>query len=451
MTREDRPSSVPTAAKQGGDIDPYKWVERAVWTDRMLAALERGVKGGRWFSLMDKVHAPRNLHAAFSKVARNKGSAGVDHETVSHFGDNLEANLKRLDEQLRDGSYRPQATRQVMIPKLGSNEKRPLRIPTVRDRVVQTALRNAIEPIFEKEFAENSYGFRPARGCKDALRAVQSLLDDGHRWVVDADIERYFDTIPHDKLMAQVRRKLADGRVLDLIQSFLNQDVMGATDEWAPESGTPQGAVISPLLANIYLDPLDHLMSEEGYEVVRYADDLVILCKSEDEAQRALQTLQQWVQQADLKLHPGKTRTVDLNEPGQSFEFLGYHFQTTGTGKISKWPRDKSIQKLRHKIRPLTKRRTNGNSMECIITQLNPILRGFFEHFKDSNEAGLRDLDAWIRGRLRSILRNRKRRRGRARGRDHQRWPNAYFGKLGLFCMTEARALLCQSPCGVNC
>jgi len=423
-------------------------MEPAVWTARMLAALERGVKGGVWFSLMDKVYAPRNLQAAFKRVARNKGSAGVDHESVDKYASNLEANLQRLHEQLQDDSYRPQAIRRHSIPKPGSKEMRPLGIPTVRDRVAQAALRNVLEPIFERDFAEHSYGFRPKRGCKDALRRVLGLLRDGHRWVVDADLASYFDTIPHDKLMELVERKIADGRVLKLIRAYLDQDVVGDMGKWTPETGTPQGAVISPLLANLYLDPLDHLMAERGFEMVRYADDLVILCKDEHEAQQALQTLQQWVEQAGLRLHPEKTRVANLNEPREGFDFLGYRFQRTDRGHISKWPRKKSVRNFRNKVRAMTRRRTSGQSMECIITKLNPLVRGFFEYFKHSASPSLQALDSWIRGRLRSILRNRNHRRGRACGHDHQRWPTAYFGELGLFCMTEARAQLCQSPRG---
>ena len=381
-------------------------------------------------------------------MERNKGSAGVDHETVSMYAANLDANVQRLHEQLRDGSYRPQAIRRVYIPKPGSKAKRPLGIPTVRERVVQTALRHAMEPIFERRFAEHSYGFRPGRGCKDALRRVDTLLKDGHRWVVDADIESYFDTIPHDKLMALVRRDIADGRVLDLVQGFLSQKVLEDLAEWTPETGSPQGAVISPLLANLYLDPLDHMLAEQRLEAVRYADDLVILCKTEHEAKAALQALQQWVQQAALRLHPEKTRVVNLNVPREGFDFLGYHFMCTGRGKLLKLPRSKSTKNFRNKVRALTKRRANGCSLEATIAKLNPLVRGFFEYFKHSFPSSLDALDRWIRGRLRSILRNRQHRRGRARGRDHQRWPNAFFGELGLFNMAEARAQLCQSPRG---
>src|SRR5689334_19162657 len=178
--------------------------EPTIWTERMLTALLEGVKGGKWYSLMDKIHPERTLDAAFRHVAANQGAAGVDHVTVTMFDNHREANLKKLSEDLRQGTYCPQQIRRHYIPKPGSQELRPLGIPTVRDRVVQTALRMALEPIFEREFAEHSYGFRPGRGCKDGLRRVEELLKDGYTYIVDADLKSYFDTIPHDRLMALV-------------------------------------------------------------------------------------------------------------------------------------------------------------------------------------------------------------------------------------------------------
>jgi len=271
---EARPAVVPAGATQAGDIRArWAWVEPTVWTERMLAALEQGVKGGKWYSLMDKVYALPNLRAAFGQVKANAGAAGVDRQTVKGFERHLEANLERVAEQLKAGSYQPQAVRRQWIDKAGSHEKRPLGIPTVRDRVVQAAMCNVLEPIFEKDFAAQSYGFRPGRGCKDALRRVVELLRAGHRYVVDADLKSYFDTIPQTALMAEVERKVTDGRVLELTERYLKCSVLDGLEQWTPQEGTPQGAVLSPLLSNIYLDPLDHLMQAQGYEMVRYADD----------------------------------------------------------------------------------------------------------------------------------------------------------------------------------
>jgi len=245
--REERPAAVSEETTQAGEIRArWAWVEPSVWTERMLTALEAGVKGGKWFSLMDKVYARGNLQAAFAEVKANGGAAGVDHQTVEVFERHLEQNLEKLARSLKDGSYRPQAIRRVWIPKPGSTEKRPLGIPTVRDRVVQAALRHVLEPILERDFAEQSYGFRPNRGCKDALRRVDQLLKAGDTWVVDADLKSYFDTIPHDQLLERVREKISDGRVLELLKAYLTQKVMETAKSWTPEGGTPQGAVITP-------------------------------------------------------------------------------------------------------------------------------------------------------------------------------------------------------------
>ncbi len=229
-----------------------------VWTARMLTALVTGVEGGKWFRLYDKVFSERNLLAAFQQVARNDGAPGVDHVSVGEFGEQLPENLWQLSDALKADLYRPQAIRRVQIPKPGTTETRPLGIPTVRDRIVQAAVVNVIEPVFERDFAEQSYGFRPGRGCKDVLRRVDQLLQAGFVHVVDADLKGYFDSIPHDRLMSLLEGKLADGRVLSLIKAFLTAGIMEDGTESAPQSGAPQGAVLSPLLSNIYLDPLDH-------------------------------------------------------------------------------------------------------------------------------------------------------------------------------------------------
>jgi RNA-directed DNA polymerase len=215
QTTEKKPAGVPERAKQAGENRArWAWVEPAVWTERMLTALEEGVKGGKWFSLMDKVYALGNLRKAFERVRANGGAAGVDHQTIEMFESHLDGNLEKLVEALKDGSYRPQAIRRVWIPKPGSREKRGLGIPTVRDRVVQAALQQVLEPIYERDFAEHSYGFRPNRGCKDALRRVDALQKEGYNWVVDADLRSYFDTIPREPLLAQMGTKIADGQVL---------------------------------------------------------------------------------------------------------------------------------------------------------------------------------------------------------------------------------------------
>ncbi|WP_269434389.1 reverse transcriptase domain-containing protein [Vineibacter terrae] len=310
-------------------------------------------------------------------------------------------------------------------------------MPTVRDRVVQTALRMVVEPIFEAGFAAQSYGFRPGRGCKDALRRVDGLLRAGYEHVVDVDLKSYFDTIPHDRLMALVGQKVSDGRILELVGQFLRQGILDGLAAWTPEGGTPQGAVISPLLSNIYLDPLDQLMAASGYEMVRYADDFVVLCRSEAEAAQALAMIGQWTAAAGLVLHPLKTRTVKARQ--QSFEFLGYRFEG---GR--RWPRAKSLTKFKDTVRAKT-RRNSGHSLEAIIADLNPALRGWFNYFQHSYRTTFPSLDGWIHTRLRSVRRKRRKGKGIARGADHQRWPNAFFAKHGLFSLRAAHALTCQS------
>jgi len=429
---------VPETATQAGPIDRWWWVEPTVWTQRMLTALEKGVKGGMWFSLMDKVYSPRNLKAAWARVRLNAGAAGIDKQTINLFEKNEEWELQQLHEQLRDGKYRPLAVRRTWINKPGSTEKRPLGIPAVRDRVVQTALRHALEPIWEAEFAETSYGFRPGRGCRNALRRVDELLKHGYTWVVDADLKKYFDTIPHDRLMEAVRQRIADGRILDLIESYLQAGVMDGNEMQESELGTPQGAVISPLLSNLYLNDLDHEAARQGFAMVRYADDFVILCRSQEEADRALVWVRDQVEAKGLTLHSEKTRLVDATQKG-GFDFLGYHFE-----RGMRWPRKKSLDKLKERIRLETPRRS-GTSLLVTIVKLNQVLRGWFGYFKHSHKTTFGRIDSWVRMRLRSILRTRAGRKGRGRGADHHRWTNVFFAEHGLFGLVKAHALACQS------
>lgn len=434
------PVAVPETAKQTGEARPLDWVERSIWTDRMLEALDKGVKGGVWFSLIDKVYRPSTLHAAWQAVRRNRGSAGTDHESVEKFEQNLVDNIARLEEDLRTGRYRPRPIKRVYIDKPGSKEKRPLGIPVVRDRVVQTAIRLVMEPIFDIRFRPHSYGFRPNRGCKDALREVDRFLKAGYTHVVDADLKAYFDSIPHEGLMGEVRRYIADGCLLELIERFLGQDILEGLSRWTPEQGTPQGAVISPLLANLYLHPVDEAMEAAGFQMIRYADDFVIMCRDETEANNALHQVHQLITERGLVLHPEKTRVVDTTVAGQGFDFLGYHFE-----RGTRWPRKKSLRKIKDVIRTHT-RRTNGNSLSVITANVNRTLKGWFEYFKHSYKWTFPALDGWIRRRLRSILRKRsKGSKGISGNMDHFRWPNKFFREHGLFSLVEAHRRLLQS------
>lgn len=436
---ENQSAAVPKGsegAKQAEEIHGrWPWVERSVWSERMLRTLETGVKGGKWFSLIDKVWKKDNLAASWVKARQNGGSAGVDGQGIGQFTGNLNRELDRLHRELREGSYLPRPVRRCWIAKPGSKEKRPLGIPAVRDRIVQGAVRNVLEPIFERGFAEHSYGFRPGRGCKDALRRVDHLLKQGFTWVVDVDLKSYFDTIPHEKLMERVKELISDGRLLALLEKYLTAGVMDGLKGWEPsEQGTPQGAVISPLLANLYLNPLDHQMAAQGCAMTRYADDFVVQCRSEAEAQAALKMIEQWARANGLTVHPAKTRIVDATRKG-GFDVLGYHFE-----RGLKWPRQKSMDKLKEKIRTRT-RRTEGKSLGEIIARINPALCGWFEYFQHSHWNIFHEVDGWVRMRLRSILRKNEGRRGRGRGADHVKWTNAYFEGHGFFSLEKAHAI----------
>lgn len=421
-------------AKQGREVpQQWAWTEASVWTERMVATLERGIKGGKWYSLMDKVWKMENLQSAAQQVRTNQGAAGVDGLSCEAYFKAGPTRLERLQGKLKTGSYQPAPVKRVWIPKLGSKELRPLGVPTIEGRIVETAVRNVIEPIFENTFAEHSYGFRQGRGAKDALRRVDQLLKAGQVWVVDADLKAYFDTIPQEPLMKLVEEQIADSAVLELLRKMLRQGVMETGKGWQPTpQGTPQGAVVSPLLANIYLNPLDHLMARQGKEMVRYADDFVILCDTQQEAREVLEQLRAWTEAAGLTLHPTKTRIVDASQRG-GFDFLGYHFE-----RGYRWPRQKSLNKFRESLRQKT-RRLDPRPLPQIIAGLNVTIKGWFGYFQHSIANIFQKEDQWIRQRLRTLLRKRHKLNGRARGRDHQRWPKAYFADLGLISLALLR------------
>jgi RNA-directed DNA polymerase len=438
---ESQAPAVPDRATQGADAHgrDWPWVEASVWNERMLAALENGVKGGKWFSLIDKVYRAETLKAAWQKVEANGGAAGVDGQSVERFAARAEMYLEELSTALKRGTYRPQPVRRVEIPK-GGGKFRPLGIPVVKDRIVQTALKLVVEPIFEREFLKMSYGFRPGLGCKDALREVERLLKEGYIFVVDADLTSYFDTIPHAGLLERVKERVSDGRVLELIEAFLQQDIVKEMERWTPTGGTPQGAVVSPLLANIYLHPLDCQMKQKGYRMIRYADDFVVLCQTAEQAQAALEEVRSWVEQNGLSLSVDKTHVGDCRQEGQGFEFLGYRFEA---GR--RWVRKKSLKALRDRVRMRTKR-TRGDSLAKIIADLNPMLRGWFNYFKHAHPMTFSGMDGFVRRRLRAILRKQDKRPGIGRClEDHVRWPNTFFAAQGLFTMVAAWELASQS------
>src|SRR5271157_4923741 len=395
-------------AKQGAEARDWSWVEASVWTDRMLSALENGVKGGVWYSVMDKVYAPATLAAAWAKVRANGGAAGVDRQSIERFATHADEYLAELSRALRAEDYRPAAIRRVEIPK-GDGGMRPLGIPTVKDRIAQTAVKFVLEPILDARFHPASFGFRPGRGAKDALRVVDRLVKSGHCFVVDADLKSYFDTIPHDRLIERLRARVSDGRILDLVQAWLNQEIVAECGRWTPAGGTPQGAVISPLLANLYLHPLDARMAAHDLAMVRA-----------------------FANANGLTLHPDKTHIGDCRIKGQGFEFLGYRFEAG-----HRLVRKKSLLRLRDRIRAKTKR-TSGQSLARTIAALNPTLKGWFGYFKHAT-SGLKDVDAFVRRRLRAMLRKQAKRHGCGTCRnDRIRWPNLFFASAGLFTLDTA-------------
>jgi len=402
--------------------------------------LENKVRGGKWHTLIDKVYAELNLYLAARKVTGKKGAAGVDGQSCEAFDEDLIAETRSLGEQIKDQTYRPSAVRRVQIPKPGRpNETRPLGIPTVRDRVVQRAILNVIEPILDHQFHDRSFGFRHGRGAHDALRVVEQKLQEGYVYVVDADLKGYFDTIPKDRLMELVKAHISDSRLLKLIQLFLDQRVMEELREWTPIAGVPQGAVLSPVLSNLYLNPLDHQMAEQGFEMVRYADDFVVLCRSQADAEQAMEMIRQWVESAGLTLHPTKTKIVDSRV--ESFAFLGYSYRGD---KI--YPRRESLAKMKARIVELTPRGRPG-SVESIAKELNPILIGWFTYFRHCRWTIFTDLDSKIRGRLRRLLLRRHRNNPERLPRQ-QRWPNDYFTKAGLWSLRAAHTRFGQSHAG---
>jgi RNA-directed DNA polymerase len=402
----------------------------------LTTLLEHRVKGGKWHTLYDKVMSEQNLSVSTMKVVEKRGAAGVDRQTVTVFAERHREEIIRLQTELKDESYRPLPVRRVEIPKPGSNEKRPLGIPTVRDRVVQTALVHVLEPIFDHTFHERSFGFRHGRGCHDALRCVEALLEDGYIYVVDADLKGYFDTIPKDRLLALVQQKVSDSAVLRLVKKYLDQEIMSELKTWTPEAGVPQGAVLSPMLSNVYLNPLDHLMSDKGYQMVRYADDFVILCRSHSEAEAALSEIREWVAGSGLTLHPEKTHIVNSNE--KSFAFLGYSFR----GRL-RFPRAKSHEKVVARLRELTPRKS-GESLVCIIARINRSLIGWFNYFRHCFWNIFEPYDSMVRRRLRRLLLKRNRKNPKRLSRTH-RWPNSFFTEQGLYSLSEAHARFVQS------
>ncbi|MEB1808395.1 MAG: group II intron reverse transcriptase/maturase [Bacillaceae bacterium] len=347
---------------------------------------------------MDKVWAISNLEEAFKEVKKNRGSAGIDGVSIKTFEIELEDNVQILHKELKEKKYTPRPVKRVYIPKPDGSQ-RPLGIPTVRDRVVQSALRRILEPIYEAEFLDCSFGFRPNRSAHMALEKIRRDLLDGYVYVIDADLQAYFDTIPHERLISLVREEVVDGSVIRLIESFLQAGIMDGGSFQINEKGTPQGGVISPLLANIYLHPLDEIMTERGHRITRYADDFVICCKSQKGAERVLKSVTRFLEQElGLSIHPNKTKIVNNLE--ETFQFLGHEF------KAGYWvtPSAKALKKFKTKVKNITKRNQTINIEKLVKDRLNPYLRGWGNYFGHFHVKRLfTKIDSWIRRRLRAV------------------------------------------------
>lgn len=360
----------------------------------------------KWYTLYGHLLSFNRLKEAFRKVKKNGGAPGTDGQTIAKFEENLIENLEEIKEELQEKTYHPSPVKRVYIDK-GNGEKRPLGIPTVRDRVVQQVLKDVIEPIFEPIFLECSYGFRPDMSAHMAIKQVGEYLKEGYVWVVDADIKSYFDTIDHKLLIDAVAEKISDGSILDLIEMFLESEIKDGEGLTIPEMGTPQGGVVSPLLANIYLHKFDKEMTKRGHKLVRYADDWIILKRTMMAGRRIMSGAKAYLkEELKLKMHPKKSKLIDARK--EPFEFLGYYFriyEDKGQGKdnVIFGPTYKSIDKFKDKIREITRRNQTTSAKE-VIARLKPKLRGWANYFGIGYVKSLfRKLDSWIKRRIRMI------------------------------------------------
>ncbi len=411
--------------------------------NRLWAAAKQS-SGRRFHALYDRIYRPDVLWEAWERVRANRGAAGVDQVTVAAVEEDYGVHrmLGELAADLRAGIYRPVPVRRMEIPK-PDGRKRPLGIPTVRDRVCQQAAKIVLEPIFEADFLAVSFGFRPKRSATDALEAIRVAFPKGRVFVFEADIRDFFGSIDHDRLLSLVEARVSDRRVLKLLCLWLRAGVLDQGVLAETVTGTPQGGVISPLLANIFLHAFDRAWAESGTgELVRYADDFVVLCTTRSQAEHAQQVATTILGGLGLELHPDKTRVVDLREGGEGFDFLGCHLRARMSGRLwekygkrryylHRWPSQRSMKRARQRVRALTDRRRVGMELKDVIGDLNLFLRGWGNYFRTGNASSkFRQLDRHVAWRLHRLL---VKKRGRnLRAGQAARWTEAWFHDQGL-------------------